>query len=163
MVCIHRYVQDHTNIPIPRVYAYGRRRLRRDTSAHQAFIVLDYIDGQPLTKKMLRDGSEDCRRQFFGNIVDTFAQLRMLEFPRGGSLMPNATVGTWARFRTFMFPREESFTPQSTMDLEFRPKIVGAFSMRKNKLQVDGYTAPRLTATTAEEFFKEKYRLLQYM
>lgn len=158
-----QYVRDHTNIPIPRVYAYGRSRLRRDTSAHQVFIVLDYINGQPLTKKMLRDSSEDCRRQFFGKVVDVFAQLRRLEFPRGGSLMPNATVGTWPRLQKLIFLREESFTPQSTMDLEFGPKIVGAFSMRKNELQVDGYTAPRFTATTAKEFFEEQYHLLQYM
>lgn len=154
---------DHTDIPIPRVHVYGRSRLRRDTSAHQVFIVLDYIDGQPLTKKMLQDSSEDCRRQFFGEVVDIFAQLRRLEFPRGGSLMPTATVGIWARLWTFMFLQEESFTPQSTMGIEFGPKIVGAFSMRKNELQVDGYTAPRSTATTANEFFEEQYHLLQYM
>ncbi len=126
-------------------------------------MVLDYIDGQPLTKKMLRDSSEDCRRQFFGEVVDIFAQLRRLEFPRGGSLMPNTTVGIWARLWTFMFLREQSFTPQSTIGIEFEPKIVGAFSMRKNELQVDGYTAPRSIATTANEFFGEQYHLLQYM
>lgn len=126
-------------------------------------MILDYIDGEPLTKRMLRDSSRDCRRQLFGEVVDMFAQLRRLEFPRGGSLMANATVGIWARLRTFMFLREESFTPQSTMGLELGPKIVGAFSMRKNELQVDGYTAPRFTATTAKEFFREQYRLLQYM
>ncbi|KAJ4327637.1 hypothetical protein N0V84_001886 [Fusarium piperis] len=49
------------------------------------------------------------------------------------------------------------------MDNDIRPKIVGAFSMRKNELQIDGYTAPRSTATTAKEFFAEQYQLLQYM
>jgi len=126
-------------------------------------MVLDYIDGQPLTKKMLRDSSEDCRHQFFEEIVDIFAQLRRLEFPLGGSLMPNATVGIWARLRMFMFLREGSFTPQSTIGPGLGPKIVGAFSMLKNELQVDGYTAPRFTATTEKEFFEEQYRLLQYM
>lgn len=77
--------------------------------------------------------------------------------------MPNQTAGIWARLRTLMFLQAESFTPQSTVGLESRPKIVGAFSMRKNELQVDGYTAPRFTATTADEFFEEQYRLLQYM
>jgi hypothetical protein len=122
-------VREHTNIPIPRVYAYGHGQLRRDTSVHQVFMILDYIDGQPLTKKLLRNSSEESRRQFFGQVVDMFAQLRGLEFPRGGSLMPKSTVGIWARLRTFMFLREETFTPQSTMGLEFGPKIVGAFSM----------------------------------
>jgi len=39
------------NVPIPQVYAYGRRRLRRDISALQVFILFNYIDEQPLTKK----------------------------------------------------------------------------------------------------------------
>ncbi|KAG4433208.1 hypothetical protein IFR05_011316 [Cadophora sp. M221] len=62
-----------------------------------------------------------------------------------------------------MFPREEFFTPQSTVSLGLGPKIISAFSMRKNKLQVNGYTAARSTATTANEFFREQYHLLQYM
>lgn len=36
-------------------------------------------------------------------------------------------------------------------------------SMRKNELQVDGYTAPRSIFTTANEYFGEQYQLLQYM
>ncbi|CZS91556.1 uncharacterized protein RCO7_07034 [Rhynchosporium graminicola] len=162
-IVMDRYVLDHTNIPIPRVYAYGRRRLRRDSSAYQVFMVLDYIDGRPLTKKLLRDSPEDCRRRFFGEVVDMFAQLRRLEFALGGSLMPSATAGPPARLWTFMFPREESFTPRSTIGLEFEPKIVGAFSLRKNELQVDGYTAARSTAKTANEFLRDRYQLLRYM
>ncbi|KAG8418520.1 hypothetical protein J3459_012390 [Metarhizium acridum] len=157
-----QYLQDHTNIPIPQVYAYGRSRLRRCTSALQVFMVLDYISGQPLTKKLLRDSSEEYRRQFFGELVDMFAQLRGLEFPRGGSLMPNASSGIWARLRAFIFSGEESFTPQSTKNFKFGPKVVGAFSMRKNELQVDGYTAPRFTANTAKDFLGEQYNLLAY-
>lgn len=126
-------------------------------------MVLEYIDGQPLTRKMLRDSSEGCRRQFFGEVVDMYAQLRRLEFPQGGSLMPDSTAGIWARLWTFMFHREVSLAPQSTTDLESGPTIAGAFSMRKNELQIDGYTAPRFTATTVEEFLEEQYRLLQVM
>lgn len=154
---------DHTDILISQVYVYGRSRIQRDILAHQVFIILDRIDGQPLTKKIFRDSSEDCRRQFFGEFVDIFAQLRRLEFPQGGSSMPNTTVGICARLWTFMFLWEESFTPQSTKGIEFEPKIVGAFSMCKNELQVDGYTAPRFIATIANEFFREQYHLLRYM
>jgi len=35
--------------------------------------------------------------------------------------------------------------------------------MRKNELRVDGYTAPRFTATTASDFFGEQHHLLQYV
>lgn len=77
--------------------------------------------------------------------------------------MPNTTVGILARVLKSILHREESLTPQSTMDHDLEPKIVGAISMRKNELQIDGYTAPRFTATTAREFFREQYQLLQYM
>ncbi|KAH7317743.1 hypothetical protein BKA65DRAFT_107444 [Rhexocercosporidium sp. MPI-PUGE-AT-0058] len=60
---------------------------------------------------MLRDSSEDFRRRFFGEVIDMFAQLRRLEFPRGSSLMPRATIGILAQLWLFMFLREESFTP----------------------------------------------------
>ncbi|CAG9945391.1 unnamed protein product [Clonostachys rosea f. rosea IK726] len=158
-----RYVRDHTNIPVPRVYGYGRYRLRRDTSAHQVFIVLDYIDGQPLTKKSFGIVQNAAGANFSGKAVDLYSQLQRLKFPRGGSLMPHETVGAWYRLRKFIFPEEEYLAPQSSMDLEFGPRIVGAFSMRKNELQVDGYTAPRFIAATAKEFLEEQYRLLQAM
>lgn len=61
------------------------------------------------------------------------------------------------------FSGKNPFTPQSTIGIELGSKIVGGFSMRKNELQVDGYTAPRSTATTANEFFGEQYHLLRYM
>ncbi|OAA54965.1 phosphotransferase enzyme family protein [Niveomyces insectorum RCEF 264] len=158
-----QYVRDHTDIPVSRVYAYGRSRLRRDTYTHQVFIILDYIEGRPLTKKMLRESSEDCRRQLFENVIDMFAQLRMLEFPLGGSLMPNTTAEIWTRFWRLLFPRDESFTPQATIGPGLGPRIVGAFSMRKNELQVDGYEVPRFTAATSNEFFREQYHLLHSM
>lgn len=126
-------------------------------------MVLDYIAGRPLTKKILRDSSEDCRRLFFEKVVDIFAQLRRLEFPLGGSLMPNPTAGIWNRLRKFVFLREESLTPQSTIGPELELRIADAFSMRKNELQVDGYIAPCFIATTAKEFLEEHYHLLQYM
>ncbi|KND86221.1 hypothetical protein TOPH_09163 [Tolypocladium ophioglossoides CBS 100239] len=160
-----QYLRDHTNIPIPRVYAYGRSRLKRNSSALQVFMFLEYIDGRPLEKAMLRKSSEERRRRLLGEIADVLAKLRGLEFSQGGSLIGNnETPGAWSQIRrTLMPPREESFTPQSTEDPMFRPRIVGAFSLRKNELQVDGYTAPRFTATTAREFLEEQYRLMRCM
>lgn len=124
-------------------------------------MVLDYIGGQPLTKKMLRTGSEEHRRRFLEEMVDILAQLRGLEFPQRGSLMPNTTGGIWARLWAFISPREESFVPPSTLGSKSGTKRVGAFSMRKNEVQVMGYTVPRLTAATSKEFFGQQYQLLQ--
>lgn len=157
-----QYVRDHTNIPIPRVYAYGRSRLRHNTLAHQVFIVSDYMDGKSLTKRMLRNSPEHCRRQFLGDMADILAELRRLEFRQGGSLMHNATVGFWPRLMPIL-DRQVAFTPQSATDHRFGPRVVGAISMRRNELQIDGYRAPRSITTTANEFFRERYQLLQYM
>ncbi len=145
------------------MYTYGRSQLRRDTSVYQVFLILEYINGQPLTRDMRRNASEDYRRQFIGQIVDMFAQLRRLEFAQEGSLMPNACDSVWMRLLKFIFPREDSFKPQTALNVESRPKIGGAFSLRKGELQVDGYAAPRFVATNASEFFQEQHRLLQYM
>ncbi|KAK0613147.1 kinase-like domain-containing protein [Bombardia bombarda] len=150
-----QYLRDHTNIPIPQVYAYGRSRLQRNSSALQVFMFLGYIDGRPLEKAMLRKGSKDQRHQLLSEIADVLAQLRGLEFSQGGSLIGNNETA-----RALMPPREESFTPQSTKDPICRPQVVGAFSLRKNELQVDGYNAPRFIATTAGEFIEEQYRLM---
>ncbi|RKU41230.1 hypothetical protein DL546_001236 [Coniochaeta pulveracea] len=158
-----QYVQEHTSIPVPRVYAYGRGRLRQDTSAYQVFMILECIDGQPLTKKMLRDASGGCRRQFLGELVDMLAQLRGLEFSCGGSLSPKTTDGIWSQLRKFVFPSGGLFTPQSSPDLTSKPKIVGAFSMRKNELQMDGYTTTRSMASSLKDFITEQSHLLQYM
>lgn len=114
---------------------------------------LEYIDGRPLEKEVLRKGSKDQRRQLFSEIVDVLAQLRGLEFSQGGSLIDNNETA-----EAFMPPREESFTPESTKDPLRGPQVVGAFSLRKNELQVDGYAAPRFIATTAKEFIEEQYR-----
>ncbi|KAG5802077.1 hypothetical protein H9Q74_014406 [Fusarium xylarioides] len=149
------YIQDRTTIPIPRVYAYGRCRLKHDDSSLQAFIIMDYIDGNPLDKAILHKAPTEARRRLLGEIVDVFAQLRGLEFSQGGSLTGiDDTTTSWSRLRrTFMPAREECFIPKATTNASFEPRIVGAFSIRKNELQIDGYTAPRFTATTAKGIF----------
>ncbi|KAF5024764.1 hypothetical protein F66182_3142 [Fusarium sp. NRRL 66182] len=143
---------------MPRIYAYGRSRLRRTDSTHQAFMILDYIDGQSLTKKLLRDSSEEQRHRLLGELVDIFAQLRELEFSQGGSLMPETTWADWVRS---LFWREEVFTPQRNGDFDTQPIIAGAFSMRKNELQVDGCLLPRVKTNNANKFLREQHHLLR--
>lgn len=54
-----------------------------------AFIISDYIPGQSLSIKALQNATEEQQRRFFDEMIDIFAQLRQLEFPQAGSLMPN--------------------------------------------------------------------------
>lgn len=53
------------------------------------FLICDYIPGQSLHIKMLADATKPQQEQFFDDLVNILAQLRKLEFPTSGSLMPN--------------------------------------------------------------------------
>lgn len=54
----------------------------------QMFIVTDFILGKPLDKKLLIKAKEEHRRKFYSQLIDILAELRKLEFPSIGSLMP---------------------------------------------------------------------------
>ncbi|KAL2752901.1 hypothetical protein ACRALDRAFT_2055317 [Sodiomyces alcalophilus JCM 7366] len=137
-----QYLRRNTNIPVPQVYAYGRSQLCRDSSELQAFIIMEHIQGQSLTREALETSPEPRRRLFLQHLVDVFAQLRKLPFPRGGSLMPSNN---------------------EDIELENPPDIVGAFSIRKNEFQAAGYTVSRTVTTSSKEFFHEQLRILQHM
>ncbi|EFZ02084.1 aminoglycoside 3'-phosphotransferase/choline kinase domain protein [Metarhizium robertsii] len=85
-----QYLWHKTKIPVPRVRAYGQdTTLTKSGSETLAFIISDYIPGQSPSIKVLQDATEEQQRRFFDEMIDIFAQLRQLEFPQAGSLMPN--------------------------------------------------------------------------
>jgi len=53
------------------------------------FIITDLVPGEPLDKKFLIEAKEEHRRNFYSQLIDSLAELRKLEFPSIGSLMPN--------------------------------------------------------------------------
>ncbi|KAI8722439.1 APH domain-containing protein [Fusarium sp. LHS14.1] len=137
-----RYIRRQTNIPVPRVYAYGRSQLCRHASGLQVFVIMEQIKGRPLTRKALEASPELPRRLFLQQLVDVFAELRKLSFARGGSLMPSN---------------------DEDIGLDSPPDVVGAFSIRKNELQAAGYTVPRIVTTSAKEFLDEQLSILQQL
>ncbi|KAL2689415.1 hypothetical protein Neosp_003469 [[Neocosmospora] mangrovei] len=141
-VCTMQYIRRQTNIPVPRVYAYGRSQLCRHASGLQVFVIMEQIKGRPLTRKALEASPELPRRLFLQQLVDVFAELRKLSFARGGSLMPSN---------------------DEDIGLNSPPDIVGAFSIRKNELQAAGYTVPRIVTTSAKEFLDEQLSVLQQL
>ncbi|KAF5018584.1 hypothetical protein F66182_9429 [Fusarium sp. NRRL 66182] len=124
-----------TTIPIPRVHAYGRSRLRQDAS-QQVFMILEYIEGRPLSRQELGNSSLERRRQFFAELIDILAQLRGLEFRNAGSLVP-------------------SKPDRST------PNMIATLSIHANELQLQGYSTPRGICTTALRFLEEQHSLLR--
>jgi len=77
-------------IPLPHVHAYGHEaELTKTGTGTQTFLITDFISGRPLNKKLLNEASEEHRRNFYSGLIDVFAELRRLEFPLVGTLMPN--------------------------------------------------------------------------
>ncbi|RSL49711.1 hypothetical protein CEP54_012291 [Fusarium duplospermum] len=84
------YLERETRILVPHVHAYGRdAELTKTSTRTQAFLIVDAIQGEPLDKKLLIEAEEEHRRNFYSQLIDILAELRQLEFPLIGSLMPN--------------------------------------------------------------------------
>lgn len=91
---IDRYLKRNTQIPIPHVRAYGRdAKLTKDGKRAQVYVILDFAPGLPLNKELLISAQEDRRRNFYSQLIDIYANLRKVEFPLIGSLMPNPDGG----------------------------------------------------------------------
>lgn len=90
-----RYLKQNTRIPVPHIRGYGRdAKLTKSGAGMQMFLVTDLILGEPLDKKLLIDGEEEHRKNFYSQLIDIQAELRKLEFPSIGSLMPNPDGST---------------------------------------------------------------------
>ncbi|POR38965.1 Uncharacterized protein TPAR_00835 [Tolypocladium paradoxum] len=133
-----RYIYENTQIPIPKVHAYGRAQLLHRDSAKQAFMILDHVEGQPLVERQLLSSPEERRRQFYSELIDIFTQLRRLEFLAGGSLMPDQPEGPYSK-----------------------PAIVGAFSIPMNDLQIQGYSSSPSPSQSTTEFISQQRQLLR--
>jgi hypothetical protein len=53
------------------------------------FIISDLVPGQMLDKKLLLEGDKEHIRSFYSHLIEIFTELRELEFPSIGSLVPN--------------------------------------------------------------------------
>ncbi|KAF9775687.1 hypothetical protein IL306_006190 [Fusarium sp. DS 682] len=132
-----RYVQEHMQIPIPKLHAYGQARLLQNNSAKQAFMILDHVEGQPLDERQFSSSPKEHRRQLYAELINIFTQLRRLEFSAAGSLMPVQSDSSCSK-----------------------PKIVGAFSIPMNDLQIQGYSSPPSPSQSTAEFVSQQRRML---
>lgn len=53
------------------------------------FIISDLVPGQMLNKKLLLEGDKEHTGSFYSQLIDIFTELRELEFPSIGSLVPS--------------------------------------------------------------------------
>ncbi|OAA63399.1 phosphotransferase enzyme family protein [Niveomyces insectorum RCEF 264] len=105
-----RYLQLHTRIPIPHIHAFGQdaRLMKTGTTSRadhktQSFLITDFVEGEPLEVSKLEKLDTETRQLFLGQVVDILADLRALEFPRIGCLLPNEPYDS--------FPSQPSLGP----------------------------------------------------
>ncbi|KAJ4321998.1 hypothetical protein N0V84_005045 [Fusarium piperis] len=82
-VATMQLVAEKTDIPLPKIIAY---ELGNDTDPLSSFMILEYIDGQPVLPHQLGTLPQDQRARFYTSLADVYIQLRRLTFPMTGSL-----------------------------------------------------------------------------
>ncbi|KID70116.1 phosphotransferase enzyme family protein, partial [Metarhizium hybridum] len=83
-----KYIKDNTTIPIPQVLTYGIHD-EIIQGAKTPFIIMDLIPGQKLHTKTFLCATKAQWQRLYTDLINILPQLRKLEFPAGGSLMPN--------------------------------------------------------------------------
>lgn len=87
-----RYVAEKTTIPVPKIHAWS---YEADSPIGHAFIIMDYIQGVPLSALHFRmsekwlptsNGRSPSLSRVYDQLADVFIQLRGLEFPEIGAL-----------------------------------------------------------------------------
>ncbi|KAL2754271.1 hypothetical protein ACRALDRAFT_2048712 [Sodiomyces alcalophilus JCM 7366] len=89
-----RYIRSRTTIRVPQIYAWGREPLTQGQSGLQAYMILEHVPGRSLDTRALVKAPREQRDYLYSQLVDVFAQLRQLELPFAGSLIPGATDGS---------------------------------------------------------------------
>jgi hypothetical protein len=130
---VHRFVQANTTIPVPRVHGYGRRQLRLNDPVEYAFVILDYVNGRPLAEHDIISSPAGTQRELFTDLIDIYAQLRTVEFPATGSLMPTSNGP---------------------------PTVSRAFSIPTNELQIDGFPTSSFSTTSVNAFIERQLQVL---
>lgn len=86
-----RFIASRTSIPVPTVQAYG---LGGDSDTGnptgKCFIIMDYIDGEPLVVERLHNTTTENQRRFYSHLADFYTQLRGLEFDASGAVSLSA-------------------------------------------------------------------------
>ncbi|KAJ3483629.1 hypothetical protein NLG97_g7262 [Lecanicillium saksenae] len=81
------FIASRTSIPIPRVHAHGYAgAVTPSNPTGKYFIILDYISGDPLSRVLLSDTTNENRDRFYADLADFYSQMRGLEFDAAGAL-----------------------------------------------------------------------------
>ncbi|RSL50343.1 hypothetical protein CEP51_015358 [Fusarium floridanum] len=135
-VATMRFIKSKTTIPIPRVYGYGQSTQLTKNGSLTTFMICDFVPGQSLRFDDINNATTETRTQFLGELVDILLQLRRLEFPAAGSLMPNLVDDS-------------------------EPIVGGFLGMAINELQRDtGKKENLISFSSAKAFMDHQYSIL---
>lgn len=87
-----RLVADRTNIPLPRIIAYGSGD---ESKPIHTFLILEYVHGKTLDTSKVRGLPAEQKQTLYESLADIYIQLRRLEFSSIGCLTgrQDPTVG----------------------------------------------------------------------
>ncbi|KAI9768887.1 MAG: hypothetical protein M1839_003864 [Geoglossum umbratile] len=91
-----RLVQQKTTIPVPHIHGYATRE---HSPTGFAFMLIDYVDGNPLSSVSLSSMNEVKRTYLYEQLADVFIQLRLHEFPEVGSFSLSPDGSRWTHKR----------------------------------------------------------------
>lgn len=120
------------------MHAFGRgETLIRDRSTTQAYLILDYVPGQSLDVQCLVRDTRERRDHFYSQLIDILAQMRQLEFPSAGFLVPDPSGGP-----------DPAMGPLSSIHI--------------NEMQVQGLrtVAPKAPFTSATDFISHQFNVM---
>ncbi|TQV97750.1 phosphotransferase [Cordyceps javanica] len=101
-------VRENTAIPVPRVWAYGKdAQILKDPCQAQHYLLCDYMPGQCLTQRTLKQATSEQRIELFSQLIGIYAQLYSLEFPFATSLLPRGQLSSPCFSRLLTMARNE--------------------------------------------------------
>ncbi|KAM4057680.1 phosphotransferase enzyme family protein [Hirsutella rhossiliensis] len=154
-VATMQYLEHNTRIPVPHVRAYGRNaNLTTTSTGTHKFLIADLIPGEPLDKTVLINAPEEHRKAFYSQLIDILTELRKLEFPLIGSLLPGPNGSPHPILGPVIS------MSAATLRLHPQPTFTSAKDyMRQQSSLVSGFYSPPVPDHTVDDIKQEVFAL----
>lgn len=151
----HRYLERNTRIPVPHVRAYGRNAtLTKNSAETHMFLFTDLVPGKPLDKKLLIEAEEAQRKSFHSQLIEILSELRQLEFPLVGSLIPNPNGSSHPIVGPVIS------MSATTLGLHPQPTFASAKEFMKHQFNlISGFYSPPVCDHTVDDIRQEIFAL----
>lgn len=150
-----QYLERNTRIPVPHIRAYGNNaHLTSNGARTQSFLITDLIPGEALNKKALLTAEQEQKRAFYSQLINIFVELRKLQFPLIGSLIPDPN----GRPDPVLGPVMSMSA--ATLRLHPQPTFSSAKDYMRNQFRlVSGFFSPPVADHTVDDLKREAFAL----